>query len=222
MVLLHAENRQSPTRRALAAIRTRIARFLGLRDEPFAPMASRPRAFAPSHPAAAQPRAFAPVTPVQPVARRFSPVAAVPQFHAPDMEGIGAVYFVSDRRSGKLVCLDWLHDHGVPFQRVSKLAPASEVWLAPADAVVLVDIDPLGGIAKMVEPLMKLRLHRPDLTVILLTEEAESHDFGLERLALCDVTLRVPCSYAAFEFAIVEAPINNRAWQERMENIGQI
>lgn len=222
MVLQHSEDRQSLLRRALLALRARIARLLGLRDEPAAPLANRPYAFAPRPSAPATQRAFAQVTPIQHVGRRFSPAPQSSQFHAPDMEAISAVYFVSGRAPGKLSCLDWLQDHGLHYQWVKQLLPSTPLWTAPPEAIALVDIDALGGIAKMVEPLMKLRLHRPDLTVILLTEEGSSHDFGLERLALCDVTLRVPCSYAAFEFALVEAPINNRAWQERMVEIGQI
>lgn len=219
MVLLHADNRQSLIRRAMAGLRTRIARFLGL---PEAPPPQRPVAFAPKPGTSAASRAYAQVTPIQQVARRFDPAPNGPRFHAPDLEAISAVYFISNRPPQKMNCLDWLSDHGLHYQRANKLAPNTPIWAAPAEAIALIDVDHLGGIAQIVDQLMKLRLHRPDLTVILLTEEGESHDFSLERLALCDVTLRVPCSYAAFEFAIVEAPINNRVWQERMVEIGQI
>lgn len=68
--------------------------------------------------------------------------------------------------------------------------------------LALIDLERLGGIANMAEPPMRLRLHRPDIRVVLLSEEG-AHDFGLDRLAL------------------VEAPRNNALWQVRMVRLGE-
>lgn len=139
-----------------------------------------------------------------------------PRFHSLDPESISVVYVLSHRFGSSLACLGWLADHGMPFRRIGSINPTSPVWSAPDGALVLVDLDTLGGISEMAEPLMRLRLGRPDIAVILLSEEIDTHDFGTERLVLADITLRLPCAFASFEFALAEAPINNAAWQERL------
>ena len=143
-------------------------------------------------------------------------VASVPRFYGLDEEAVSVVYVLSHRRGAGLACLDWLADHDLPFRRIGALHPTAPVWSAPQGALLLVDLDTLGGISEMAEPLMRLRLGRPDISVVLLTEEVETHDFGTERLVLADITLRLPCAFASFEFALAEAPINNAAWQERL------
>ncbi|SDF29932.1 hypothetical protein PUH89_11470 [Rhodobacter capsulatus] len=153
-------------------------------------------------------RGFAPV----PVA--VAPAAA--RFYGLDEDAVSVVYVLSHRSGAGLSCLDWLADHGLPFRRIGALHPTAPVWSAPQGALLLVDLDTLGGISEMTEPLMRLRLGRPDIAVVLLSEEVETHDFGTERLVLADITLRLPCAFASFEFALVEAPINNAAWQERL------
>ena len=150
------------------------------------------------------------------VAEPAAVVPAAPRFHSLDEEAISVVYVLSHRRGAGLACLDWLADHGLPFRRIGALHPTAPVWSAPQGAALLVDLDTLGGISEMAEPLMRLRLNRPDIAVVLLSEAVETHDFGTERLVLADITLRLPCAFASFEFALVEAPINNAAWQERL------
>lgn len=166
--------------------------------------------------AAAQPAAIrpAPQKTAAPVA--VAAAAGPTRFHSLDEEAISVVYVLSHRSGPGLACLDWLADHGLPFRRIGALHPTAPVWSAPQGAALLVDLDTLGGISEMAEPLMRLRLNRPDIAVVLLSEEVESHDFGTERLVLADITLRLPCAFASFEFALAEAPINNAAWQERL------
>lgn len=153
--------------------------------------------------------------PSSPLAR---PLPAAPQYSV-DTGAFSALYFVSRRPATELPCLDWLAAQGQVFRSLPSLGPASALWAAPAEALVLVDLDLLGGIALCAPALMALRLKRPDLCVIVLSEEVASHDFGLERLALADVTLRLPCAPASFEFALGEAPINNAAWNERLASL---
>ncbi len=141
---------------------------------------------------------------------------AAARFYGLDEDAVSVVYVLSHRGGAGLACLDWLADHGLPFRRIGALHPTAPVWSAPQGALLLVDLDTLGGISEMMEPLMRLRLGRPDIAVVLLSEEVETHDFGTERLVLADITLRLPCAFASFECALVEAPINNAAWQERL------
>lgn len=151
-----------------------------------------------------------------PTGSATAPVAGAARFYGLDADSISVVYVLSHRGGAGLACLDWLADHGLPFRRIGALHPTAPVWSAPQGALLLVDLDTLGGISEMTEPLMRLRLGRPDIAVVLLSEEVETHDFGTERLVLADITLRLPCAFASFEFALVEAPINNAAWQERL------
>ncbi|WP_444429350.1 hypothetical protein ACTTAM_10945 [Rhodobacter capsulatus] len=130
--------------------------------------------------------------------------------------GLGRLCAVaSQRRGSDLPRLACRSRPAVPPHRRALHATAP-VWSAPQGALLLVDLDTLGGISEMTEPLMRLRLGRPDISVVLLSEEVETHDFGTERLVLADITLRLPCAFASFEFALAEAPINNAAWQERL------
>ncbi|SOC10429.1 hypothetical protein [Rhodobacter maris] len=140
-------------------------------------------------------------------------------FHAVEVENIALVMVLSRRSGAPIPCLEWLGDHGLPFRRIAALAPTSPIWSAPHGALLIVDLDTLGGVTAMAEGLMRLRQGRPDISVVLLSEEVAGHDFGIERLALADVTLRLPCAFASFEFALAEAPINNAIWQERMAEV---
>jgi len=159
--------------------------------------------------------------PLAPAANDATPApvveaACAAQFHACEIEELPLVLVLSRRASPTLPCLDWLADHALPFRRLAALHPTSPIWSAPRGAMLLVDLDTLGGIGTIVEGLMRLRLGRPDIAVILLTEEMDAHDFGTERLVVADITLRLPCAFASFEFALAEAPINNALWQERL------
>ena len=137
------------------------------------------------------------------------------RFHAVSAEDISLVMYLSRRSGMELPCLDWIAEHDMPFRRIATLSPQGPIWSAPRGVLLLVDLDTLGGVAALADDLMRLRQSRPDIAVVLMSEEVAGHDFGLERLALTDVTLRLPCSFASFEFALTEAPINNAVWQER-------
>ncbi len=117
------------------------------------------------------------------------------------------------------ICLNWLTAQGATLLRSASLDADEPIWTAPRGAQVLIDLDGLGGITARCTDLMRLRLRRPDLVVILLSGEFQRHDFGQERLALGDVSLRIPCSFTALELALAEAEINNWAWAERLEEV---
>lgn len=149
------------------------------------------------------------------------PTRPTTQFHAVAVEQIPLVLVLSRRSGTPLTCFEWLNDHDLPFRRIAALHPTSPIWSAPRDALLIVDLDTLGGVTAVAEGLMRLRQGRPDISIVLLSEEVAGHDFGLERLALADVTLRLPCAFASFEFALAEAPINNAIWQERVAEMRQ-
>ena len=85
----------------------------------------------------------------------------------------------------------------------------------------LIDLEALGGIALACDALLALRNQRPDLAVILVSCEFQSNDFSVERLALCDASLRAPVVFSALEFAVSEArDVNNPQWIKRLTDLG--
>ena len=54
-----------------------------------------------------------------------------------------------------------------------------------------------------------------------MSSEFAADDLGTDRLALGDVSLRVPFTFAALDLALREAPINNAAWQNRQAATAQ-
>lgn len=80
---------------------------------------------------------------------------------------------------------------------------------------LVVDADSLGDLRAVVDRLVILRARRPDLPVILITRRVLRDDFDLERLPLCDVTLRGPADPRNMAFALQEAAVNNRVWVTR-------
>ena len=87
---------------------------------------------------------------------------------------------------------------------------------------VIIDLDAAGGITAAYPALRGFRDRHPDIPVILLSDEFSTDDFGTDRLALCDVSLRIPFSFATFSFALREAEVNNAVWQQRQIELSQI
>lgn len=167
-------------------------------------------------------RAFSPIVSDAPVAQaKASALAqtALPARGAPPlMHALAGETIVVTTMGGKALrpCLGHLSAHLAGVIRAQGFTPDDPLWTAPHRSYLLVDLDAMGGIARIAPDLMALRRDRPDLIVLLLSAEFERHDYGQERLALCDVSLRQPCTFAALELALLEGEINNWAWHERL------
>lgn len=119
----------------------------------------------------------------------------------------------------------WLQERGARLRWTSPkmLHETGQLALAfpnhhrgAARAVALVDVEGAGGIAVAFDGLRVLRDRRPDLPLILVSDDFQANDFTAERLALCDASLRAPVARAALETALTEScEVNNPAWQER-------
>lgn len=83
------------------------------------------------------------------------------------------------------------------------------------DGYILIDVDSYGLIDDIISQLVDLRVRMPLLRVILLSRGFARDDFSTERLAVCDVSLRLPVSIVRLELAFVCADENNRLWQNR-------
>lgn len=80
---------------------------------------------------------------------------------------------------------------------------------------VVVDLDSLKDLAGAIDALVNLRAERPNVLVVVLSKEVKRDDFSLERLAMCDVTLRLPVRPEDLHFALEEARVNNQVWVKR-------
>lgn len=81
--------------------------------------------------------------------------------------------------------------------------------------VVLLDVDPLGGVGGVFERLRRLRDASPETVVIIASRATAADDTGTTRLALCDATARLPLDGDRFEDLLEAALDNNLRWRMR-------
>jgi hypothetical protein len=81
---------------------------------------------------------------------------------------------------------------------------------------VAIDLDSMGGAIKMVGPLVSLRKNLPHLQVMALSSEFSADDLGSDRLAACDICLRLPLSYERLEGSFSWMYYNNQTWRNRV------
>lgn len=81
---------------------------------------------------------------------------------------------------------------------------------------VAIDLDSMGGAIKMVGPLVSLRKNLPHLQVMALSSEFSADNLGSDRLAACDVCLRLPLSYERLESSFIWMYSNNLTWRNRV------
>lgn len=87
---------------------------------------------------------------------------------------------------------------------------------------VIIDLEAVGGIASAYSSLRAFRDRHPDIPVILVSNEFAKDDFGTSRLALCDISLRAPFTFAMLGFALREAKVNNTLWQKRLLDVARL
>jgi len=74
-------------------------------------------------------------------------------------------------------------------------------WLRDKKAefdFIVVDIEHVGGVHAAVELCLNIRNDRPNSKIILLSDDTERDDFGSERIAICDATLKKPVTHRRF------------------------
>ena len=118
---------------------------------------------------------------------------------------------------------DFVQDEGGEILVLDSTALSTFYPIARANPDhVIIDLEAAGGITSAYPALRAFRDRHPDIPVILLSDEFSTDDFGTDRLALCDVSLRIPFSFASFGFALREAEVNNTVWQQRQIELSQI
>lgn len=79
---------------------------------------------------------------------------------------------------------------------------------------VIVDLEENVDLDHLIDQLFVLREYAPETRVILVSANFKCDDFDLERLSICDVSLRWPVSLARLELGLVMACFNNNIWSE--------
>jgi hypothetical protein len=153
---------------------------------------------------------------------RFDPIESVldrlmnsSRLLSVDFESLGLICIVSQQSETVRRIVELLGAHGAIIAVEKSLSGIQSA------GTVFVDIDSLGGITAVISDLRTLRDTSPQMQVILFSADFSEDDLGKTRLAVCDVSLQLPLSFARLNLGLVEAEINNFAWQERC-NVGVI
>lgn len=109
----------------------------------------------------------------------------------------------------------WLDQHACGGWIGRTLDAAAELFHNARWGCLIVDVDSFKDLQDAVDTLVTLRQQRPNLPVILISAQVKRHDFSVERLPMCDVTLRIPVALEDLDFALQEAMINNHVWVMR-------
>lgn len=119
--------------------------------------------------------------------------------HVPAFTG-NAVAFMSYSDEARDI-QDWSYEQHHMNVAVLAYCPESLAWLGEKKAefdVIIVDVEHVGGVHAAIDLCLGIRQSRPGSRIILLSGETERDDFGSERLAICDATLRKPVSHRRF------------------------
>ena len=81
---------------------------------------------------------------------------------------------------------------------------------------VIFDLDSFGGITEVYDGLRNVRDTYPKVRVIVVSGSFLVNDFDLERLPLCDASLRWPVRSKTLEEAFHHADTNNKVWNKRL------
>ncbi|SPJ27084.1 hypothetical protein [Falsiruegeria mediterranea] len=94
---------------------------------------------------------------------------------------------------------------------LDSIAESTQSW-----GLLVVYADEIADIHEVVEALLLVRSVSSELPIILLSASFSGHEFGVERRAICDVSLKAPASFTSFRLAVSQAVSNNRLYNERV------
>jgi DNA-binding response OmpR family regulator len=113
--------------------------------------------------------------------------------------------------------LDWLAEKGAQITHFP-LRRLPLDWFdtyAGSHDVALVDADFLGDEGAMIDFGMRLRRFSPAMPVIMASRRVTTSDSSTERMAICDVTLRMPVTRGDLLEAMSAALENHSYWMEK-------
>ncbi len=110
----------------------------------------------------------------------------------------------------------WSADKEVSITAISGLNKARELRAQrECVSLLVIDLDERGGIGHFFEELYQFRQDCADVIVILVSETFSDDDFDLNRIWLCDVSLRAASTFTAIDLSMTMSGINNAEWQRR-------
>ncbi|MDO9640614.1 MAG: hypothetical protein Q7J44_18920 [Pseudotabrizicola sp.] len=123
-----------------------------------------------------------------------------------------------DPKNSQSEAREWISAASVQTMRLTDLPDASRVAAnTQSVGLIIVDLDGCGGIAVAASDLITFRLEHHEIPLILISSESACDEFGSERLAIADVTLRFPLSISRFDLALAKVEMNNLEWQHRVK-----
>lgn len=88
--------------------------------------------------------------------------------------------------------------------------------------VVVLCLDDFDGVGRIYNKLRYFRDERPHIPVILTSSDFKSHDLSLERLSICDLSIRLPLEPRSEESLFQAAGQNNMIWIERLAGLEKV
>jgi hypothetical protein len=118
-------------------------------------------------------------------------------------------------KAGRLLCGCAPHKVFFPSLRA---AVRDLVFMKSGRAILVADLDRAGNFSAALDALNRLRRRKPQYPVILLSSAFAEDDFSLSRLAISDISLKLPISCKlSLEQVLKAALSNNDAWQDRQK-----
>ncbi len=113
--------------------------------------------------------------------------------------------------------LDWLAEKGARITHMPLRRLPLDWFDTHADShdVAFVDADYLGDEGAMIDFGMRLRRFCPGMPIIMATRRVTTSDYSTERMAICDVTLRMPVTRGDLLEALSAALENHSLWMEK-------
>ena len=122
----------------------------------------------------------------------------------------GALMKPSIWLEGQSVHLDWESSFAKARALLSRRTKYSHL---------LIDLDALGGIAKLFDTLRRFRDEMPTIPVILFSSDFLVDDMDLDRIWLCDASLRPTATFTTLELALAISEVNNQHWQAQFPRL---
>jgi len=126
------------------------------------------------------------------------------------------IILVSDRNDFISDLEEWAQANSLTTTKCPGLSNLLEDEDFTTPYALIVDVKPYTDVAPVLDALLEFRMIRPTVAVVLISEEVKRHDFGTDRLRICDVTLKAPVDGAILSLGISEALSNNVKWNEKL------
>jgi hypothetical protein len=85
--------------------------------------------------------------------------------------------------------------------------------------MLVICIDDFDGLGRIFHKLRSFRDERPNVPLLVSSAKFRSDDLSQERLAVCDVSIRLPLGSDDIESTFAATWTNNKAWEKRVHEL---